>query len=298
LLARIGRGGKLPHWYSELRDKQTLPNLDGKTIGSVVEMLLLGVLETYTLAHHKLKLRVNPARGTDLPDLDLGVKSPSTNYCTSEPFFSAYERLIGSDHDAVILLTDYQEAKAKPPLKLQITKWRYLGKTEIADETLCKIGLKNREFLLKENEVWAQKMFRFLAFINQSDWRAKKLLEITKAITTPDQIPTLVKLAIADFAAQNIRRTAKDDPIIPDTDLEAIKQILKRNPVHMGIIDALDTWVVENLQEAGRMPGTDEWKMLKEGPLNGKIGMSFALQWRFNFGRIFNGKDEMGQKRP
>jgi hypothetical protein len=141
-------------------------------------------------------------------------------------------------------------------------------------------------------------MFRFLAFINQSDWRAKKLLEITKAITTPDQIPTLVKLAIADFAAQNIRRTAKDDPIIPDTDLEAIKQILKRNPVHMGIIDALDTWVVENLQEAGRMPGTDEWKMLKEGPLNGKIGMSFALQWRFNFGRIFNGKDEMGQKRP
>jgi hypothetical protein len=37
-------------------------------------------------------------------------------------------------------------------------------------------------------------------------------------------------------------------------------------------------------------PGNDEWKLLKDGPLNGKIGMSFALQWRFNFGRVFNGK--------
>ena len=292
VLARIGRGGRLPHWYSELRDKQTLPNLDGKTIGSVVEMLLLCVLETYTLADHKLKLRVNPARGTDLPDLDLGVKSPSTNYCTSEPFFSAYERLIGSSHDAVILLTDYQEAKAKPPLKLQITKWKFLEKTEIADETLCKIGLQNREFLLKQNEVWAQKMFRFLAFINQSDWRAKKLLEVTKAITSPDLIAALIKRAEADFVVQNKKRTAKDDPIIPDTDLEALKQILKSSPTQMGVIDALDNWVVENLQEAGRLPGTDEWKILKEGPLNGKIGMSFALQWRFNFGRVFNDKED------
>jgi len=38
------------------------------------------------------------------------------------------------------------------------------------------------------------------------------------------------------------------------------------------------------------MPGTDEWKKLEEGPVNGKIGMSFALRWRFNFGRIFDGK--------
>ena len=29
--------------------------------------------------------------------------------------------------------------------------------------------------------------------------------------------------------------------------------------------------------------------MLVNGPLDGEIGMSFALQWRYNFGRIFNG---------
>jgi hypothetical protein len=291
VMARIGRGGKVPHWYADLRDKHTLPNLDGKTIGSVIEMLLLGVLETFTFASLKLKLRINPARGTDLPDLDLGVKSPSTNYCTSEPFFSAYERLIGSKHDAVILLTDYQEQKDNPPLKLQIIRWRYLKKTEIADEALCKIGLKNREHLLQQNEVWAQKMFRFLAFINQSDWRAKQLLRITEALTSPDRIPALIGGASADFISQNKKLNAKGRTILPDTDLEALQQILKSKPVQLGVIDALDNWVHENLQEAGRMPGSDEWKILKEGPLNGKIGMSFALQWRFNFGRIFNGQD-------
>ena len=292
VLTRIGRGGKLPHWFSELRENQTLPNLDGKTIGSVIEMLLLCVLETFTFAEYNLKLRINPARGTDLPDLDLGIKSPSTNYCTSEPFFSAYERLLGSSHDAVILLTDYQEAKAISPFKLQIKKWKYLEKTEIADEALCQIGRNNREFLLRQNEVWAQKMFRFLAFVNQSDWMAKKLLEVAKNIAVPEKIPALIKQAEADFSGNNKRLAKEDKPIIPDSNMEALKNILNSNPIQMGVIDALDTWVVENLQEAGRLPGTDEWKILKEGPLNGKIGMSFALQWRFNFGRIFTGEND------
>lgn len=96
VLARIGRGGKLPHWFQQLEAKKTLPNLDGKTVGSVVEMLLVAVLETQTFIGEKVApLRVNPARGVDLPDLDLGVKSPSENFCTSEPFFSAYERHAG-----------------------------------------------------------------------------------------------------------------------------------------------------------------------------------------------------------
>lgn len=45
VLTRIGRGGRLPKWYEQLRTQHTLPNLDGKTIGSVIEMLLVAVLE-------------------------------------------------------------------------------------------------------------------------------------------------------------------------------------------------------------------------------------------------------------
>src|SRR5262245_25160443 len=89
VLARLGRGGVLPHWFAELKKSGVLPNLDGKTIGSVVEMLFVAVLETRFISKELAgaKLRVNPARGVDLPDLDLGVKSPSENFCTSEPFY-------------------------------------------------------------------------------------------------------------------------------------------------------------------------------------------------------------------
>jgi hypothetical protein len=45
VLARIRRGGRLPKWYEQLRSHYTLTNLDGKTIGSVIEMLLVAVLE-------------------------------------------------------------------------------------------------------------------------------------------------------------------------------------------------------------------------------------------------------------
>ncbi|HLP78723.1 MAG TPA: hypothetical protein VK327_17595, partial [Candidatus Paceibacterota bacterium] len=108
-----------------------------------------------------------------------------------------------------------------------------------------------------------------------------------------NRIPGLIESAISDFEVQNAKLAKKNSTILPETDLDAIKQILKAKPIQLGVIDALDTWVHENLQEAGRMPGTDEWKMLKHGPLNGKIGMSFALQWRFNFGRIFSDNQDL-----
>jgi hypothetical protein len=149
VLNRLGRGERLPHWYHKLRSSHTLPNLDGKTIGSVLEMIFVSVLETSVFTDLGLPpMRINPARGVDIPDLDLGVKSPSKNYDTSEPFFSAYERLIGSDYDAVVMLTDYQEAKKYPPLRLQITEWRYLTKTQIADEGLCRLAKKHRDWLV------------------------------------------------------------------------------------------------------------------------------------------------------
>ena len=43
ILQRLGRGGSLPHWYSLLEEGKSMPNLDGKTIGSVIEMILVAV---------------------------------------------------------------------------------------------------------------------------------------------------------------------------------------------------------------------------------------------------------------
>ncbi len=288
VLARIGRGGALPHWYRNLRKDGVLPNLDGKTIGSVVEMLLVAVLETSVFAGLRVPpLRVNPARGVDLPDLDLGVKSPSENYCTSEPFFSAYERLLGSECDILVLLTDYQSKKNDPPLRLQIIKWRYLTKTQVADIRLCAIAREHRDWLIADNEAMAQRMFRFLAYINQSDWRGRVILRMISVMQSEDKIKKAIADARRDFAAKNNSADRKDKPVIPDSDLEAIERIGSITPCHVGVLEAADNWVVEMLKDAARSPSADEWNRLKSGPLDGMIGMSFALQWRYNFGRLF-----------
>ena len=288
VLLRVGRGQTLPHWYEQLRDQQTLPNLDGKTVGSVIEMLFVAVLETLTFQDIEIsQLRLNTARGVDLPDLDLGIKAPSQNFATSEPFFSAYERLLGSEYDALIMVTDYQERKEHPPLRLQIIQWRYFLSTELADFALTTIARKHRDWLLSQSEAWTQKIFRFLAYINQSDWRASHLRRIVNAMQEEDKIQKLVLEAKKDFTKKNIQRTHKDKEAIPDHEIRSLLSILEAQPVTLGIVDAVDNWVVENYKDFARLPNENEWRRLLVSPLNGQIGMSFALQWRYNFGRAF-----------
>ena len=290
VLSRLGRGETLPHWYEQLSVRQTLPNLDGKTVGSVIEMLFVAVLETVTFQEGEIPpLQINPARGVDLPELDLGIKSPSQNYATSEPFFSAYERLLGSEYDALIMLTDYQERKLHPPLKLQVIGWRYLFNTQLADFKLTAVARKHRERLLEQSEVWTQKIFRFLAYVNQSDWRASHLLRILDTMENRAETQRLLVAAAEDFTKKNAQRAQKDREAIPIHELDSLLSIAETQPQLMGIVDAADNWVLENYRDAARLPNDNEWRRLLTSPLNGQIGMSFALQWRYNFGRIFRG---------
>ena len=288
VLSRIGRGQQLPHWYEALKASGALPNLDGKTVGSVIEMVLVAVLETFTFrGMSPPPLRISPARGVDLPDLDLGVKSPSKNYCTSEPFFSAYERILGSDHDVLVLITDYQEAKKKPPLRLQITSWKYLTKTQVADHNLCRIASKHRPWMLEADQARAKRVIRFLAYVNQSDWRARRLLTMIDNLDDESKIEAVIKKAAKDFPTANKKRMKDDKIPIPESELAAILGVLSCKPLQIGVIDAADNWVVDVCKDAARAPSGSEWSSFVNGPLDGKIGMSLALQWRYNFGRVF-----------
>ncbi len=293
VLARLGRNNELPHWFEKLAEDGSLPNLDGKTIGSVIEMLFTAVLEVYYLSRHGAgHLRINPASGVDLPDLELGVKSPSENFCTSEPFFSAYERLIGSEFDIAVLLTDYQTAKRKPPLRLQIIKSEYLYKTEIADRRLCQIARRIRTWMLAENESWAKKTFRFLAYVNQQDWLARQVLGFVEALPDEELVKKRISESEQALVRYNSGRLAKNRESLPKDIVATVLRILQVKPMSLGVIDTADNWVVETHREVARMPTENEWHRLISGPLNGRIGMSFALQWRYNFGRLFNGGDE------
>lgn len=289
VVKRIGRDGALPHWYAELKDANTIVNLDGKTIGSIFEMLLVAVLETGVFKKDAIQFRINPARGVDLPDLNLSIKSPSKNYCTSEPFFSAYERLYGNEHDCLIILTDYQQAKkTKNSFKLQAESWKYLRGSEVADMELCRIAKKHRESLLADDESVAKRVFRFLAYVNQSDWRGRRLLELVDHIDESAGVfDARLEFIEKDFHKQNKARLKKDNELIPEADLIALQKIFSAIPRSLGVTNQLDNWVTEFLKDASRTPNDNEWQRLLESSLEGKIGMSFALQWRYNFGKLF-----------
>ncbi len=288
VLERISSGRGLPHWYPKLKQDQILPNLDGKSVGSVIEMLYLAVLETRILNDSGISaMKINPAKGVDFPDLDLGIKSPSTNYATSEPFFSAYERLLGSQHDCIILLTNYQKVKKDSSLKLRIIKSMYLHNTQLADKQLCRIAKEKRDLLLEIGESEAKKVFRFLAYVNQQDWRAKHLLGLIKTMSLRQNISEHIQKIKLDYEKTNKKRISEGKELIAEYELSCFMALEDIMPNYIGIINAVDNWMIETFEDSGRYPNDNEWQRLKNSPLNGEIGMSLALQWRYNFRAIF-----------
>ena len=294
VLKRLGRNNELPHWYELLESGQSMSNLDGKTIGSVIEMTLVGTLEKHIFSDLKTKpLEINPAKGVDIPSINLGIKSPSENYCTSEPFFSAYERILGNEHDALILLTDYQTAKKNPPpIRIQIIKYQYLTGSEIADKKLCSVALKNKEFLLSNSEANCKKMIQFLTHLNQSDWRGKNLLLLLDILQESDQrIEEEIRKIFKTYTKLLNSNEETSIELISNNEINCFKTIQSSNNKQDAIINCCNDWVIDNHKDFARMPNDNEWARFLKSPLNGKIGMSFALQWRYNFGSIFRSKE-------
>lgn len=286
IIKRIDPSGDFPEWFAFLKNNHTLPELkDGKTVGSVVEKLLVAVLEKYVLPEGT-RLSINPARGVDIPELELGVKSPSTNYDTSEPYYSAYERILGNEYDAIILLTNYQETKGKTPFELQIIDIRYLKGSEISDKNLCATAKALREQIIDEASL--KKLVRFLAYVNKTDWEASKVLKlIDECLIKGGNVDREISLIEKDFVLKNEHNEETFKPLIPDESLDRIKAVKNITPVSEGIIKLADDWVIQTQKDNGRLPNDNEWHRFMKSPLEGKISLSFALQWRYNFRPLF-----------
>ncbi|MBR5949716.1 MAG: hypothetical protein IKZ82_13885 [Clostridia bacterium] len=236
-----------------------------------------------------LQLSVNPARGVDIPELELGIKSPSTNYCTSEPYFSAYERLLGNEYDVIVLLTNYQDAKKRTPFSLQILKIEYLSGSEIADSKLCSFAKAIREQY--PDEFFQKKIIRFLAYVNQSDWEANCILRLIDSVMIQHKsLSASINRCQKDFRKKNDKKSKDGEALIPHDSLERILGVSKITPPEQGIVAAAENWVILTQKDNGRYPNDNEWHRFQTSPLNGKIGMSFALQWRYNFGVLFKAK--------
>ncbi len=183
-------------------------------------------------------------------------------------------------------------------MKLQILEWRYLLKTQIADRNLCITAKKVRKFFAGKNDSQMKRVFRFLAFVNQSDWRASRLLALIDAIGNENQIQAAIKMSVPDFTRRNKLRERKSAPLLPDSDLDAIMRVAHVSPLHLGIIDAADNWVADVQKDMGRLPNENEWQRLLASPLDGVIGMSLALQWRYNFGPLFGKESDNNTADP
>lgn len=294
VLQRLGRNGRLPHWYVGLRDNKVLPNLDGKTVGSVVEMLLAADVEVHVLGARKVQLRINPASGVDLPDLDLGIKSPSENWCTSEPFTHAYERLLGSEYDVLALITNYQTAKKKPPLRLQIIRSRMLTRSQVADKGLCEKAQYLRSCLDFVEEPSAQKALRFLAYVNQSDWMAKVLVRAIGLLRDEKQLRTHLTESLERFPKDAAKSRSELNPEY-ETRLQSA---LNETPLWKAVINAADDWVIESWRNTAQLPSHHDWERFQMSALDGRLGVSFALQWRYNFGVLFKAVAEDHEEGP
>ncbi|WP_236362154.1 hypothetical protein, partial [Pseudomonas gessardii] len=71
-------------------------------------------------------------------------------------------------------------------------------------------------------------------------------------------------------------------------ELNKLIKIRHSNQKVSAIINACNDWVIDNHKDFARLPNDNEWQRFLRSPLDGKIGMSFALQWRYNFGNLFN----------
>lgn len=160
--------------------------------------------------------------------------------------------------------------------------------SEIADRNLCAAALKNRQRLYDESEALCKKMVQFLCHINQQDWRAKALLKLVNILYDGDQVINEEIEALATHFHKKVKSDIKrNKEPIAKSELEAILRIKDSNTKVPTIINACSDWVIDNHKDFARLPNDNEWQRFLRSPLDGKIGMSFALQWRYNFGSLF-----------
>ena len=263
-ISRNSVGNQVPSWYEELLRDEALSVTSPKSLGSVVEKVVAAIVELELVPDidgvEPFEVRLNPAAGVDMPDIELGVKSPSTNYCTSEPFYSIWERLSGNLDDCIVLVTNFQEVKNDIPYTLRIINSEYLEGIELADTVLTEHARRARTHLgIDELIFW--NFCRFLCLANKTTAQADKALirMFSNLFDSLDQV------------------SEGNDPIETAPNLEECEI-------------ELDEWMGTYAPPIFRdiQPTEIQRQRIENGPLRGRISISFALQWRYAFRSTFN----------
>lgn len=286
-MKRMNPGGALPAWFSQLAATRTLPNLDDRNAGGIIKKLLIGVLEKYVLKDRQ-KLHLLPTGAVTIPELELGVKTPSENFCTIEPYFSAYERLTGTGYDTLVLQTSYQDAKQTVAknrgLKVKILNVRYLKGSEIADLQLCAIA-ESLKRVYADREDMLRRAVNFLAYANPMDWESAHFIDLLQRLGAGDLDREDAFWRIRkEFMRKNRQHEKKGRMQIPPEQLEHLECALTSQD---NIVLQAEAWAMRTLNEHWHAPSKAVWARILTQPLEGKIGMTFMLQWQYHFGTLF-----------
>ncbi len=140
---------------------------------------------------------------------------------------------------------------------------------------------------LRDHTSELKKAVRFLSYVNQSSWEAKALLHLMKNAPDDDSIDIMLERLCKKFSETNRRKEVEGKEPLPTDTLLRLQAIKDTTPRWLSVINAADNWVIETHKDFARYPSDSEWERFLRSELNGVIGMSFALQWRYNFGALF-----------
>lgn len=130
-----------------------------------------------------------------------------------------------------------------------------------------------------------KRAIHFLAYVNQSDWEASCIIDMLHDVVVNGMDRNaFIRELRSDFVRLNKKYEKDGKPLLPSLALSRLEKAVQTAD---GIVLEAENWVTRNLNENWHSPSATVWNRIVNKPLEGKIGMSFALQWRYNFGPIF-----------
>jgi hypothetical protein len=235
-------GNVIPSWLTVLESTGHPERTDGKSLGTYIEKLLKAEIAR-TL---RVSITGSSALGVDIPELGVNTKATSDRQPqSSEPFSSAYERVLGARFDILVCIYNGEDFWSSRSAHLQIVSAHYLKKTEVADRELCQTAkMLQRLSIVRNDEDLAKRALQVIAYAKKGGGGPKatayRALKRTLASEDADQIRTAVEQC--------------EDELFVD---------VKPEPL------------------AGSV-----WQEFLTSPLDGRIGISFALQWRYQFRQL------------
>jgi hypothetical protein len=260
-------------WSKFLKQLQSLEEdefeiSDGKSIGTFIEKLL-----TVLFSIKKgCVFTGSAAKGVDLPELNLGIKATSDRQPqSSEAFKNAYERIFGIENALLVFIYNGTAYLSEGEANLRCVQHYLLSETNVADKGLCTSAREVRD-LYREKIISTDLLKSVLRLLVISDKSKKAFLDMCRLIREATSILN-GRTKEVEFRYLN--------PKTPDA-----KAYLSSAEVQQGLIAAVNAYQTEFSAFPFANDGLITDKQLQvfdKHPLDGKISISFALQWRFQF---------------